>query len=140
MDLKEQLVRDEGIRLVPYKDDLGYWTVGVGRLIDGRKTQQAFSRAEVFYLLDNDIKSKTEEILRVLPWVGDMDVVRQAVLLNMAFNLGIGGLLKFKKFLAACELKDWLTAGVEMEDSKWWKQVGNRSKRLRQQLLTGEWV
>ena len=62
---------------------------------------------------------------------------RQRVCINMCFNLGLTRLLGFKKFLAAMAAGDWETAGVEMLDSKWSRQVGARSTRLKDLLLEG---
>ncbi|MNR52556.1 hypothetical protein D3C85_1724170 [compost metagenome] len=57
----------------------------------------------------------------------------------MAFNLGVEGLLKFKNTLRLVEIGDYKSASVEMLNSAWARQVGNRAKRLSKQMLTGEW-
>ena len=62
---------------------------------------------------------------------------RQNVLVNMAFNLGIYGLLRFKKMLLAVEKQDWDEAANQMLDSRWSKQVGNRSKELADIMRQG---
>ena len=59
----------------------------------------------------------------------------QHVLVNMCFNLGHPRLSNFKKFIGAMQISDWETAAVEMMDSKWAGQVGNRAIRLRDRVL-----
>ena len=74
-----------------------------------------------------------------MPWARALSPERQAVLVNMAFNLGIAGLLAFKRMLAACERGEYAAAAREMLDSVWAKQVGARAVRLAEQMRTGEW-
>lgn len=136
-NLRQQLLRDEGEVLHGYTDSRGYLTIGVGRLIDSRGG--GISHEEAMYLLDNDIRSHTKELVAALPWVADMDPIRLAVLCNMAFNLGVPHLLGFRKMLAAAQRKNWVAASSEMLDSAWARQVGSRADRLSEQMLTGEW-
>lgn len=135
MTLREQLLRDEGLRLKPYKDSVGKLTIGCGRNLD----DVGLSLTEAEYLLDNDIVRAAAAVLAHIPWTHTLDEVRRAALTNMCFNLGVKGLLGFKKSLAAMERGDWRTAAVEMLDSKWAKQVGVRAERLAKQIATGEW-
>jgi lysozyme len=138
MTLRDQLIRDEGDIPHAYQDSLGYWTIGVGRLIDARKGG-GLSKEEREFLLDNDIKAKTAELLKAAPWVSKLDEVRQAVLLNMAFNLGVPGLLKFKNTLAMVQSGEYEAASKAMLKSLWAKQVGKRAERLALQMETGIW-
>jgi lysozyme len=132
-----ELRRDEGVVEHAYQDHLGYWTIGVGRLIDKRKGGK-LSPDEIDYLLANDIKRFEGELDDKLPWWRDLDEVRQRVILNMAFNLGTDGLLSFRNTLAAVKAKDWERAAVGMAASKWASQVGNRAKRLVAMMRTGK--
>jgi hypothetical protein len=100
MTLTEQLRRDEGTESCAYQDSLGYWTIGVGRLIDSRKGG-GLSNEEIDFLLENDIKTKTREVLLALPWMPRLSEPRQAVLIGMAFQMGLKGLLQFKRALGA---------------------------------------
>lgn len=136
--IKEMLVRDEGIVSHAYQDHLGFWTIGVGRLIDERRGG-GLSYEEVMYLLDNDITEKAREVGIALPWVGDLDYERYAVIIGMAFQLGIRGLLKFKKALNAARDRDWAGAAREMLDSNWAKQTPERAQRMAEQMRTGKW-
>ena len=137
-NLNEQLRRDEGEVLHAYQDHLGYWTLGVGRLIDKRKGG-GITAAESAYLLDNDITSKTYELVVALPWVDQLDPVRRAVLQNMAFQLGIAGLLSFKNTLNFVKNGNYAQAAMNMQISKWHSQTPERSNRLIKQMITGEW-
>lgn len=133
--LVEQLIRDEGIVLHPYTDTVGKVTIGVGRNL----TDVGITQAEATYLLVNDIQNATDHLAKALPWSGRLDDVRHAALLNMTFNVGIGALCAFTKFLAALQAEDWKTARNEMLDSTWAKQVGARAQRLAMQIETGEY-
>jgi lysozyme len=139
MDLKSQLLREEGAESCAYQDSLGYWTIGVGRLIDSRKGG-GLSNDEIDYLLDNDIKAKTREVLLALPWMPRLSEPRQAVLIGMAFQMGIGGLLKFKRMLGSVEDGQYGEAAMEMLDSTWAKQTPARAARMAKQMETGEWT
>ena len=138
MTLTEQLRRDEGTVPHAYQDSLGYWTIGVGRLIDERRGG-GLSPDEIDYLLDNDIKAKTHEVLRALPWAARLSEPRQAVLVNMAFQLGTKGLLAFHRTLGSIEDGQYGEAALEMLDSTWAKQTPARAMRLAVQMETDEW-
>jgi lysozyme len=136
MDIISQLKRDESCRLKPYVDSVGKVTIGVGRNL----TDVGISQDEADTLLQHDIVN-TSQALRVnLPWTEALDDVRRAALVNMAFNLGIHGLLGFKHFLEDVQSGKWQDAASEMLSSKWAEQVGARAHRLAQQIETGEWV
>jgi lysozyme len=138
VDLKSQLLREEGAESCAYQDSLGYWTIGVGRLIDARKGG-GLSNEEIDYLLDNDIKAKTAEVLRALPWVARLSAPRRAVLVNMAFQMGTKGLLAFRRTLGSIEDGQYSEAALEMLDSTWAKQTPARAIRLATQMETDEW-
>lgn len=138
-DLARQLRRDEGVVEHAYIDSEGWTTIGVGRLIDKRKGGR-LRDDEIEYLLQNDITEKSDELIRHLPWVADLDEARKGVLINMAFNLGVNGLLGFRKTLALVKAGDYARASVEMLDSKWARQVKGRAARLSEQMRTGKWV
>lgn len=134
MDLVEQLKRDEGLRLQPYVDTVGKVTIGYGtNLSDG------IDKGEAEYLLLNRLNAKKLELLQALPWVADLDEARQGVLFNMAYNMGVPGLLKFKNALALIKAGSYGLAATAMLDSLWAKQVGNRAIRLAQQMMDGNW-
>jgi lysozyme len=138
MNVRDLIESDEGRIAHAYKDSLGYWTIGVGRLIDERKGGH-LSDAEIDMLLDNDIASCVAALSDALPWFSKLDEVRQAVLISMAFQLGVAGLLKFQITLGSVETGDYTTAGDEMLQSRWAKQTPERARRLADMMRTGRW-
>ena len=135
-DIFSQLRRDEGVRKFPYADTAGKVTVGVGHNLNAHGLDDDVIQLQ----LVNDVAETTEQVHSRLPWFPALDVVRQGVIVNMAFNLGFSKLEGFPKFLAACAHGDWETAADEMLSSAWAKEVGERAVRLAQQMRTGVWV
>lgn len=138
MNLIQQLRRDEGEVLHAYKDKFGYLTIGVGILIDERKGGGLTSE-ESAWLLQRRLEDKTKELDAALPWFKYLDAVRQAALLNMAYQLGVDGLLEFRKMLAAVRDLRWAEAESHALDSDWAKQTPERARRVARQLATGAW-
>ena len=136
MKLRDQLIRDEGLRLEPYRDSEGLLTIGVGHCLD----RKGISRKVADLMLDEDISDAQVTVRTKWPWVGQLSEARQAAFTNLVFNLGGGGLSTFKKFLAAAQAGDWVTASRELLNSKYAKQVGGRAQRVAQQLLGDTWV
>ena len=134
--LEDQLIDHEGLELKPYRCTAEKLTIGVGRNIEDR----GITEDEARYLLKNDIKIVEDELLEKKPVVAGLDAVRQRVLVDMGFNLGIPTLLKFQNMWTAIEEEDFETAADEAMDSRWAKQVGRRAERLCQAMATGEWV
>ena len=137
--LTAQLKFDEGVKEYAYTDSEGYLTIGVGRLIDRTKGGK-LSEDEIEYLLDNDIDRIQNQTIRAFHWYNDLNDVRQEVILNMVFNLGLNGFKNFKLMIKALERHDFTEASREMVDSKWSRQVGNRSLRLSEAMRLGEWA
>jgi lysozyme len=133
--LKDQLIRDEELRLHPYKDSGGKLTIGVGRNLD----DVGISQEEAELLLANDINAATVALEANFSWAMGLDDVRKAALLNMTFNMGVRGLGQFKDFLAKMQAKDFRAAAGAMLDSLWARQVGNRATRLSIQIESGFW-
>lgn len=129
-----QLRAHEGDKHKVYRCSEGYLTIGVGRNLE----TNGISQEESDFLLANDLSRVESQVRKHIKLYGLNDA-RIAVLINMAFNLGIGGLLKFKKTLAYIQQGDFETASTEMLDSKWRRQVGFRAIQLAEQLRTGEW-
>jgi lysozyme len=135
MTITEQLLRDEGCRLRVYTDSVGKLTIGVGRNI----SDVGISQAEAELLLNNDIGKATAALLETLPWTAELDEVRRGALINMAFNMGIHGLMGFRNTLAMIHAGDYEKASEEMLQSKWAEQIGARAHRLALQIQIGEW-
>lgn len=131
--LVKLLLDHEGERLKPYKCSEGYLTIGVGRNLDTKGISVEESR----FLLANDIKDAETDARVFYSDFGYLNLARQTVLIDMAFNLGLGGLLKFKNFQKALERKDFTEASRQMLDSLWARQVGRRAVRLAKMMETG---
>lgn len=133
--IKSQLVRHEGLRLKPYRCTAGKLTIGVGRNLD----DCGISQKEAYALLDNDIRNCEQQLLDEIPVIYNaLDEVRQSVLLNMCFNLGLKGLLGFNNTLAFIAAGDWERAANGMLASKWAKQVGLRAIELSEMMRKGK--
>ncbi len=154
--LVEQLVRHEGIRLKVYKDSLGIDTIGVGRNIEDRgfsefelntlgKTleeiyEEGITEEDAYFLLKIDINIITNELFKVKPITKLIDSIRQLVLIDMAFNMGVPRLCNFINMWAALEQYDYNIAAKEMLDSRWAKQVKTRATRLAHSMRHGIYV
>ncbi|WP_036056958.1 glycoside hydrolase family protein [Burkholderia gladioli] len=139
--LEAELRRDEGVRYSIYLDTAGIPTVGVGHNCQVAPLPTGWTcpltDAQVNQLLANDIASTLAKLDRNLPWWRGMDEVRQRVVANLAFNLGIGTLLTFKNTLAAMQRGSYSVAAAGMLNSKWATQVGARATRLARAMETG---
>lgn len=131
--LAGELRRDEGVRLKPYRDSVGKLTIGVGRNLDDK----GITQEECDMMLQNDMVAHCMELDRKLPWWRNLDEIRQRVLANMAFNMGVPKLLGFTNTLALVEAGDYAKAADEMLNSVWAKQVGLRAARLSAMMRTG---
>jgi lysozyme len=135
--LRSQLMIDEGLRLKPYVDTVGKLTIGVGRNLE----DVGISHVEAMYLLENDIDRAIRDLVALFPWFSKLDPVRQTVLVNMAFNMGLGsptrGLRSFVRTLKAIEEGRYEDAAEGMLASKWARQVGQRAVRLAKMMRTG---
>jgi GH24 family phage-related lysozyme (muramidase) len=138
--LREELEIDEGVKYEIYLDHLDLKTCGVGHLC--RKGEPEYdmevgtpvSEERVAELFEKDIGWTMNDCLKLLP---DFDMLPEEVRLivaNMMFNMGINRLGMFKRLLAAIESREWQKAAVEMADSKWARQVPNRSGRLIERM------
>lgn len=146
----EMLERDEGYVEHAYQDSMegkchacgksnGYWTIGIGHLIDKRKGGR-IHRDIIYQILARDISEKTELLYQRFPWAMDLDEPRRAVLICMAFQLGIDGLSKFPKAMSFMEKGAWYAAAQEFANSLVAReQTPERWKRFCNQIRTGEW-
>ena len=134
MNTVEQLKKHEGFRQFPYLCTAGKLTIGYGRNLDDK----GIDEEEAESLLASDVENAKAAVVRRIATQHCNDA-RMAVLVNMAFNLGITGLLNFSRMLQAVEKGDFDTAALEMLDSRWARQVPNRAQELAQQMISGEW-
>ncbi|MEI5996839.1 glycoside hydrolase family protein [Paraburkholderia bengalensis] len=140
--LIEELRRDEGVRYVPYRDTKGIPTTGVGHNLQASPLPAGWSYpltdAQVDTLLHADLANVYHDLNTSLPWWADLNDVRQRVICNMCFNLGMSKLTGFKNTLAAMRQGRWTDAAAGMLNSAWASQVGARAQRLAQMMRTGE--
>lgn len=122
----DDLRRDEGLRLKPYTDSVGKLTIGYGHNLDDLGISEHIASS----ILEEDFTNALIDLNRSLPWWKTLSEPQRRGLLNMAFNLGLPRLLKFKKMLAALKRGNSDRAASEAIDSKWAKQVGKRAWRI----------
>ena len=132
------LRRDEGEVLHAYQDTRGFWTIGVGRLIDKRRGG-GISKVESAYLLHNDIEHKQHELQQRAPWIWQLSEPRTGVFMNMAFQLGVEGLMGFNRTLLLAEHGKYTECSEQMLLSDWATQTPERAHRLAKQMRSGEW-
>jgi lysozyme len=131
--LIDQLRIHEGVEKTVYNDSEGIPTIGVGRNLRDR----GLSDDEIDYLLSNDIDIVVDELDKVMPWWKDLDEVRQRVLCDLVFNLGMPRFSGFKKSISYMKQQMWDQAADEFLDSKWARQVGRRAQTLSEMMRTG---
>ena len=153
--LIEKLIVHEGLRLQVYKDTLGIDTIGIGRNLEDRGISKeeldeldiptidhiyeyGITEADAMALAENDVQIVEEELLRAHHCVDRLDSVRQLILVDMAFNMGVPRLCKFKNMWAAVHENKFDVAAKEMLDSRWANQVKSRATKLAHAMHTGE--
>lgn len=134
MKLIKQLKRHEGYRRLVYECTRGVLTIGIGRNLEA----VGISEKEAEILLENDIQEAIDQLNKKDLLEGH-DEIRQAVLINMTFNLGVNGLLKFRKSIRHWRNKEYDLFADEILRSRWARQVGQRAKELSEQARTGQW-
>lgn len=152
--LENQLTRHEGKRSGVYKDIKGIPTIGIGlnlRRPDARAKVEGvgadfdsilagtseLTNAQISRLFKEDVATSILAGRSIVKNFDELGDVRKRVIVDMAFNLGVTGLLKFKKMRAAVEAKDFTKAGAEMVDSAWYRQVRSRGKTLVDMMTGG---
>jgi len=134
MDVFEMIKFHEGFRATPYRDTRGVLTIGYGQRVD------ELSISEKLALQMLQVKVCNLEVkLAHIDWFGGLDSVRQDVIIDMAYQLGIDGVLGFHEMIAHIEYQDWSLAANAMLDSDWAKQTPARAKQLAAMMRTGEW-
>jgi len=130
---KNMIKNDEGLELKVYRCPANKLSIGYGRNLEDR----GITKDEADYLLTNDIRSIRKELLESKIDFEKLNNVRQSVLINMAYQMGLNGLFKFKKMFVALSNQDYALASLEMLDSKWAKQTPNRANRLSELMKRG---
>lgn len=141
----EQLKRHEGLRLTPYRCTAGALTIGYGHNLDANPIiditpHTKITEGRATRILIEDCRKYAVQLDGRMTWWRTLNEPRQAVILNMAFNLGILGLLSFKNTLRAVKEERWSDAADGMLASKWAGQVKRRAVELAAQMRSGEWA
>lgn len=127
------LAGEEGERRSIYFDSLGVPTIGFGHNL-----HKPLPHYIIELILESDIDDALADLDRALPWWRELDEVRQRVMADMAYNLGIDRLLKFKVTLRAIREGRWADAADGMLRSLWAKQVKGRAVKLAKMMETGQ--
>jgi lysozyme len=148
--LRADVMGDEGTgpirngRLLPYLDCCGkFWRdcqcqdKGVLTVGWGRNLERGITRLEAEVLLDHDLSDVEAECLRSFPWFGGLNEVRQRVVANMLFNMGLPTLSQFTNTLTAIASKQYDKASRGMLASRWASQVKGRAVRLARMMRDG---
>lgn len=150
-EIIQRLVFHEGCVLHVYTCPAGYKTIGVGRNIeknpltsDEKKVcgdyEHGITKNAAFYLLRNDIERVITDCRKKIPFFIMLDNERQYALIDMTFQMGINGVLRFKKMIQAMGVGDWEKAAHECLDSNYAKQTAKRAKRIAETIRTGKFI
>lgn len=134
--LDEVIIQHEGMRLKPYTDTTGHLTIGIGRNLD----DNGISQDEAMYLFNNDLTS-CESGLSSYSWYCSLDEVRQGVLIELTFNIGLSKVLQFVNMISALKNGAYSKAATELLSSKWATQVGqDRANNMARRLMSGTYA
>ena len=120
--LIERIGVNEGFRSKPYQCSEDVWTIGHGLTW--------LTKEESLHILTGRISQLHLKLLDDLDWYKDMPPEVQGVLIEMVFQIGFSGVMKFRKMIANMQEKNWKAAAEEMLDSLWAKQTPGRANRL----------
>lgn len=132
LERHEGSVMEDG-RHMPYKDTTGHLTIGYGRNI----TDRGISEGEARYMLWSDIQDTINGLRKDYWWFDELDDIRQEVVINMAFNLGLAGFAKFRNTIGYISDGNYRQAASNMLQSRWASQVGYRATELSRMMETG---
>ena len=139
--LQDEIADDEGVMYETYRCSLGHLTGGIGHLIT-EWDEEMYSgpvgtkipHEQVDKWFNMDITRTIEDCKIIFTTFDSLPQDAQLVIANMCFQLGRPRLSKFKKFIAAVNDENWMLAGEEMQDSRWYKQTTNRADRLIERI------
>ena len=134
----DMLRKHEGVETHAYKCSANKTTIGVGRNID-KNGGIGLSQKEIDYLLASDVERVEAELSQAFNWYDDLNDARKDAMMDMCFNMGLPRLSKFKKSLAAMSNRHYEIAALELLDSLWAKQVGQRAITISEIIRTGEY-
>jgi lysozyme len=126
-DIISELKKDEGFRGEPYNDTEGFPTIGFG-------TKLPLTQNEALWLLEHRLQVSIEQLEKIQPIFKDLPIEAKKIIANMIYQMGVGGVLNFRKMWGALKAGDYKLAGREMRDSRWYKQTPNRAERLAKRM------
>lgn len=155
--LIELLIKHEGLKLKPYKCPAGFWTIGVGHNLQAnpltkeqcdkfnlgvyafdevlsKLTESGITKDDAISLLKDDISIVTYQLIKRLSLFSSLPEQAKIAIIDVAFNIGVDGLLKFTKTLALLADEKYKEASKEILNSKWATQVGNRAHDISEML------
>ena len=139
--LQDEISNDEGVMYETYRCSLGHLTGGIGHLITewdedmySGPVGTKIPHEQVDKWFNMDITRTIEDCKIIFTTFDSLPQDAQLVIANMCFQLGRPRLCKFKKFIAAVNDENWMLAGEEMQDSRWYKQTTNRADRLIERI------
>ena len=131
-DLMERIKKHEGFVPKIYKDSLGYATIGYGHLVlpeEQWEEGKEYSKEQLEHVFKTDFNNAVGQANGLMDGM-DLDDKAKEVIIEMVFQLGVGGVGKFKKMWEALRKKDYGEASFQMMDSRWAKQTPNRAESL----------
>lgn len=136
----------EGFSAKVYKCPAGFNTIGYGRNIEANPLNAQelaqlqngeVSKEVALVWLKDELGRCFDTALNSLNWFDDLDTARAGAIVDMIYNLGFLGFKKFVKFGEAMRKQDYIKAVQELENSKWFKQVGFRAKAISKIIQLG---
>ena len=135
--LLKRIEKHEGYRQFVYLCPAGKLTLGIGRNVD-EDGGKGISRAEAKVLLSNDVDVFADQLSLTYAWFNYLDDIRKEAMVEMAFQLGMGGFSKFRNMIMAMGDRHHVKAALEMIDSRWHEQTPARCEELAEMVRTGE--
>ena len=134
--LKDEIQKEEGYRDTIYKDHLGFATIGYGHLVrpsDNFKEGVKYDRKRLLKVFNYDFQIAYQDAMDLCK---DLDIVDEAkeIIIHMTYQLGKPKTAKFRLLFESLRNKDYIEAGLQMEDSLWAKQTPNRVMRLSEKM------
>ena len=139
-ELKEEIKLHEGFVPRTYADSLGKKTIGYGHLCvepEQWDNDKEYTKEELNVVFEKDFNEALKNAEHLIGERSINDTAKE-VIIEMVFQLGIGGVGKFKKMWSALDNKDYGEASFQMMDSLWAKQTPNRAEKLSQKMRSAK--
>lgn len=131
-ELTDHIKEHEGFSQLVYDCPAGYSTVAYGRNLDTK----GISKEEGEYLLKNDIAAAEQEIAKMIKDFDSLPDKAKLVLVDLTFNMGLNGVMKFQNMLDAIDARDWQKASDELLDSRYAAQTKRRARLNASYLIS----